>query len=755
MSASDVDATVLGTDSAATTRIVHPSRRIFIRLLWLLVVLVDVVSFIMGVPDYLSSLHEGCICDYAQLTPRNGVIVVTPIPNGPLAGVAQNDDVLVAVNGKPVPPGATFEMAAAMLSGEPTTSVTITLRTENAPARDLTVSRSARWHMIALGLKLDLPLNAAIAIAFTIQIIVFVGFAGVGLLIGWKRSDDWMALYGAGVLLSYGLISTLVFPGVSSPDPSPIWDLFVAIVTSASFNFLLIFPDGHYRPRWIPVVALLFTVWELTTEMGIVALDDVVSTTVGLAFIVAALIIMGYRYVRFFSPYRRQQTKWLLYGIGVALLINQLLSLIGYLLEGQNFQLWRLFQGVENPLAQIVLLLIPLGFAFAALHYRLWDIDLTLNRSLVYGVVTVLLGVVFIAAFFIAQLVLSSILGTQQAAVAAAISAAITVLCFNPARKQVRTLIDRRIYHFRFDLNELNQAQKPVEVHHPGALTGKVIGTYELLGVLGKGGMGEVYQGKQGKRVAAIKILPSELAAQPDFVKRFEREAKTLAAINHPNIVKVYDAGQSDGIYYMAMEYIVGQELSTVIHQRLKLSYEEVCPLADDFGSALDYAHQHGFVHRDIKPSNVMLRQAVDTARPDVVLMDFGIAKIQDAQTSLTGTGAIGTIGYMAPEQISAAGMVDGRADIYALGVVLFETLTGELPFKGSPAQILFAHLQQPPPDARELVASIPREVARALQKAMAKKAEDRFQTAGEFAAAINTVIAPKPIDAHRSEIGF
>ena len=120
--------------------------------------------------------------------------------------------------------------------------------------------------------------------------------------------------------------------------------------------------------------------------------------------------------------------------------------------------------------------------------------------------------------------------------------------------------------------------------------------------------------------------------------------------------------------------------------------------------------------------------------------MDFGVAKMQDAQTKLTGTGAIGTIGYMSPEQISAAHSVDGRADVYALGVVLFETLTGELPFKGSPAQILFAHLQQPPPDVNALVDGIPVEVGYVIQKAMAKSADDRYQSAGAFAAALREI---------------
>ena len=131
--------------------------------------------------------------------------------------------------------------------------------------------------MTALALKLGLSLEGAVGVAFAVQIILFVGFASVGLLIGWKRSDDWMALYGAGVLLSYGLISTSVFPPIfGSANPSPLWDVFAAVVYSASFNFLLIFPDGRYEPRWTPVVALLFTGWQLAMQTPILAMSDVV-----------------------------------------------------------------------------------------------------------------------------------------------------------------------------------------------------------------------------------------------------------------------------------------------------------------------------------------------------------------------------------------------------------------------------------------------------------------------------------------------
>jgi len=203
-------------------------------------------------------------------------------------------------------------------------------------------------------------------------------------------------------------------------------------------------------------------------------------------------------------------------------------------------------------------------------------------------------------------------------------------------------------------------------------------------------------------------------------------------------VVKMYDSGESDGVYYMAMEFINGRELSALIKERGRLPFEEARPFVQDSASALDYAHRQGLVHRDIKPSNIMLRLKADKETYEAVLMDFGIAKIQDAHTALTGTGAVGTIDYMAPEQIMAAREVDHRADIYALGVVLYEMLTGERPFKGNPGQVLFAHLQQPPPDPRDIREEVPRHVAHAIMKALEKKPEDRWQSAGELAQALS-----------------
>jgi serine/threonine protein kinase len=367
------------------------------------------------------------------------------------------------------------------------------------------------------------------------------------------------------------------------------------------------------------------------------------------------------------------------------------------------------------------------------LRYHLWDIDFVINRSLVYGLITTGLVGIFVLVFFVAQAALSALFGSPQSGYAMAISAAITGALFNPTRQRVQRFIDRRVYGFRFDLNELHDAQTMPSVENPGALSGRTLGDYHVLGVLGHGGMGEVYQGQSHNQMAALKILPPTVSKEEDFRKRFMREAQVLAQLDHPHIVKFYGAGEYEGVLFMAMELVDGQNLGALIRQRGTFSLDEIRPRLVELASALEYAHARGLVHRDLKPSNVMLR----AANQQLVLMDFGIAKTQAVQTTLTGSGAIGTIDYMAPEQIMTASQVDHRADIYALGVMLFELLTGDRPFKGSIGQVLFGHLQQPPPDPRQLAPTVSEQVSQAIMKALEKKPDNRFQTVREFMAAL------------------
>jgi serine/threonine-protein kinase len=303
-------------------------------------------------------------------------------------------------------------------------------------------------------------------------------------------------------------------------------------------------------------------------------------------------------------------------------------------------------------------------------------------------------------------------------------------------------VVDKRFYHLRVDLDRF--VATPPGILNPGALAGTQFGPYQVIEPLGRGGMSEVYKGFHPTlgRAVAIKILPPHLAEADDFRARFEREAQTVAGLRHSNIVHVFDFGVMDGTYYMVMEYIDGQDLTHYLRQHKRLTLDKARPLLRDVAMALDYAHTQGLVHRDIKPANIMLEAVTAPCAESVchraILMDFGVARVIASSSDLTKTGAIGTLDYMAPEQIVSAKEVDGRADIYALGIVAYQMLTGQLPFKTeNAASLVFAHLQRPAPDARDLVPEIPESVAKAIQKALSKQPLERFQTASAFVTAL------------------
>jgi serine/threonine protein kinase len=355
----------------------------------------------------------------------------------------------------------------------------------------------------------------------------------------------------------------------------------------------------------------------------------------------------------------------------------------------------------------------------------------------------VLVALGFIADVLVFEHILESLVGSAGTPIALALYAGVGGLVFQPMRRLLQRQVDRHLFQLNVGLDQL---EKPApQIINPGALTGTQIGAYQVLEPIGKGGMGEVYKGFQAtlNRQVAIKILPEQLAKNPEFRTRFEREARMVAVLKHPNIVSIFDFGDVQGKHYMVMEFVDGQAMSDYMRASGKLPLDEVRNLVTDIASALDYAHAAGIVHRDVKPSNVMLQKATQTPLPSSlvyrpVLMDFGIAKIVGGGTSLTQTGIMGTLNYISPEQITSAKEVDGRADLYSLGVVVYQMLTGELPFPTeSPARLVFAHLQQPPPDPRDIVEDLPSSAAQAILKALAKKPDERFHTASEFAAAL------------------
>jgi serine/threonine-protein kinase len=257
------------------------------------------------------------------------------------------------------------------------------------------------------------------------------------------------------------------------------------------------------------------------------------------------------------------------------------------------------------------------------------------------------------------------------------------------------------------------------------------LGDFELRRELGQGGMGKVYLARQISldRQVAIKTLSRDLAKKPDFVARFEREAKAMAKIDHPNVVKIYAVDSFQGIHFAAIEYIDGQSLQKVLDTHGRLSISDALHVAIICAEALRHAHLENMVHRDIKPDNILL-----TRKGIVKVADFGLAKAIDDDVSMTQSGTgLGTPLYMAPEQARNAKHVDHRVDVYALGATLYHMLTGKLPFTGKTSlEVIMAKEKNKPPSARSLRSEIPEKLDLILDRMLAKDPQHRHRNCEE-----------------------
>ena len=284
-------------------------------------------------------------------------------------------------------------------------------------------------------------------------------------------------------------------------------------------------------------------------------------------------------------------------------------------------------------------------------------------------------------------------------------------------------------------------------------LNGRTLGTCTLQGLIGRGGMGAVYLAQQARprRTVAVKVLLPELFSNPtgfsEFLARFRREADAIAALDHINIMPIYEYGEQDQLAYLVMPYVSGGSLREVVAKRGKLPLSEASNIVEQVAAALDYAHQHGIIHRDLKPGNIVFH-----ADGRLLLTDFGIAKVLNepaspnvtAMQTLTSTGMlIGTPEYLSPEQATGA-PIDNRSDIYSLGIVLFQLLSGRVPFSGTtPVAVAIKHATEEPPSLAPLNPDVPPGVEKVILKALAKKPEQRYAKAGDLARALRAVATP------------
>src|SRR5881392_310129 len=285
----------------------------------------------------------------------------------------------------------------------------------------------------------------------------------------------------------------------------------------------------------------------------------------------------------------------------------------------------------------------------------------------------------------------------------------------------------------------------------PEVRTGALLAGFRVQSLLGKGAMGTVYSAEETstKRRVALKLLAPELARDERFRRRFLRETELAASLDHPHIVPTLASGEEGGTLYLAMAHVEGSDLRELLRREGRLEPERALDLLEQVAGGLDAAHAAGLVHRDVKPGNILVTEGPDGEHAYVC--DFGLARHVSSVSSLTGErGFVGTIDYVPPEQIEG-GTIDGRADVYSLGCVLYECLAGAAPFdRESELSVLFAHLNDPPPRVTDLRPELPEAFDTVFETALSKSPGDRYTTCGELAAAARAALRGEVLQRRR-----
>ena len=587
----------------------------------------------------------------------------------------------------------------------------------------------------------------------SLVILLAIGFSVAGIIIFRYKSDEWLALLVAFTLIGQGVNA---FGPLRRVEEIPEFRIPVDFVVSMVLMGLplscYLFPDGKIQKRWMLYVAAFWFIWLMVSTFWVSFPVNLFSRTraENLTYQFSLLTVLGtgiyaqvYRYTHTDSLTKRQQLKWVVFGVAVGILVGVGLNIFDIFFDAAvSSEGARLIEDLLTLTVSVVAqFMVPVAVVFSILRYRLYDIELVINRSLVYGLLTIFLAAVFGGILIGLQSLFRAITGNENPPTLGIVVATVAVFSlFNPTLRVSRRFVNKRIFGIEFDFSEVARRNAKIEkVLHLPSHTVANIGSYTGLELIARGGMGEIYKARHPTldRTLAIKLLSTYLKDDSDFNKRFEREAEMMAQLRHPNIITIYDYGEQDGLPYIVMEYMTGETLSSILKTRGRLSLEESLPLLHDLASALDYAHGQGIVHRDLKASNVIIEPitTLTSGRTHrAVLMDFGIAHFAGERTKLTITGdMLGTAEYVSPEQIQGLANIDGRADQYSLGVLAYLLITGKKPFERSNTWALIkSHLEVPPPDPREVV-SIPGAAADAIMRALAKKPEERFASAGEF----------------------
>lgn len=591
-------------------------------------------------------------------------------------------------------------------------------------------------------------------------VLLAAAFAVAGLIISWFKSDEWLALLVAFTLIGQGAnaFGPLQKMAAIASFEMPVRFVIAMVLMGLPLSCYL-FPDGRIQKRWMLYVAAFWFAWLMISVFWHSFAINIFNRggTASLIYLLSLLAVLStgiyaqvYRYRNTDSPVKREQLKWIVFGIAVGILtgIGVNLFLTFFEMTNPSAETFLIVDMVTQTLSVIAQFTVPVAVVFSILKYRLYDIEVVINRSIIYGSLTIILAAAF-------GILLIGLQGAYRAitkqdnppTVAVVISTMVVSGIFQPTRKLMRRLVNRRLYGMDVDFDEIERRNEKLEkiAHLPSAEMTHV-GGYKDLELIARGGMGEVFKARHPNlnRTVAIKVLSAFFKDDAGFNKRFAREARTMAQLRHPNIITIHDFGDQDGLPYIVMEYLTGDTLSQVLEKSERLSLDESLPLLEDLASALDYAHGQGVIHRDIKPSNVIIEPATTLTNGRTrraILMDFGIARFVSENTMITASGdVLGTADYISPEQIHGITNLDSRTDLYSFGVMTYQMLTGRKPFeRNNTWAMIRSHLEEPPPDPRIHV-PMPEHVAEAILKALAKKPEERFSSVGEFVAELGRV---------------
>jgi uncharacterized membrane protein len=582
-----------------------------------------------------------------------------------------------------------------------------------------------------------------------VGLIGLIAFVSMAVLIYWQHGTEIIGYVVSLMLLVLGadltnFIDALVaqYPIMAIPG-----DMIRALALLLPIVVLFSFPTGKSVPGWGRIPVFILAIWSLSrpflyyTSFHPRFWPSSLTLVWFIGFLGSGLAAAGYRYLKISSPEERQQTRWIILTGGAAIGIYLIQLAVQFVVLGYD----QPNTGAEVSTFPLIhttyilgLLPVPFGLAVSIIRYRLWDLDLFINRSITYIILITLLAALGGGVLMVSLIGLEKLTGQDQFLVAAGIAAALGGLAIRPGYSFLKHFVDQHLYDIRLEYDRKLETPAALEVFGKELSS---IGEYRHLQFVAYGTLANVYTAWHPtiSRPLVVKILQPSLAQSEDFQERFEASARQMINLRHANIISLFDYGKIGATYYMVLEYISGPSMAEFLAKHAPVPADQIIYYVNEIADALEYAHAQGVLHHDLKPSNVMLQPVSTSALRRPILMDFGITRLIGEKKRITGKNATSTYAYLAPEQIRLRPEADQRADIYALGMIAYQLSTGSIPFSSqSPAALLLAHLRQKPVNPCAINSKLPESMGQAILKALEKNPADRYDSAGAFARALS-----------------